>query len=312
LLKELREEAGLSASMMASRIRISREKYDAYERQGPSIPVGILYLISHYLGMTVKVLLSGGKIPMEATITCHSNGEIRFERGEAKDGQAEPMECLEKIQEKKPDKGVVMAVEPENEFRGGKTVSSIGGELPSSKKIEKDKEDDMVFKFKDFLQAIPQRGIIDWQRSYSTNIDFYDKEHREFISMVNELYNAHTAGWKYSQDVFKKVIRWSWGHLQKLRNEETMMERVKYPARNVHRKEHIAFYKEVLRQAKIMNAGKIPDVGEFVLFSREWMASHVGISDRDFGYYLVRLKRRGTLRDIIVKVKQTDRGIIIR
>jgi hemerythrin-like metal-binding protein len=312
LLKELREAAGLSVADMAQNIRISPDRYDQFERGDPAVPVGVLYSISRCLGMDVTVLLSGSKFPMEATITCCSNGDIQFERREAEGGQAEQTghERRENTEEE-----LEIAAEIDAELKGKKTEGPVSRGDNASPYSKKEKEDDKVFRelHKRGLHAIPQKLIIEWQRAYATGIDFFDKQHKEFIELINQLYMANLVGWSYSQEVFKRIIRWALGHIQNLHNEETVMERVGYPTRKIHGREHVVFIKEVLAQARAMQKNQKVNVGAFVLFSRDWMQSHVGISDRDLGSYLIRLKRGGNLSGITMRVKRNaDRPVIVR
>jgi hemerythrin-like metal-binding protein len=303
LLRELREAAGLSAAALARGVQIPPDSYDRYERGDPSVPLEVLYSISLCLGLDVRVSLSGGKFPMEAAITCLSNGEIKFERRKAEGRAAEAAEAAE------------MTAVIENELRGGKTggAKAGGGGAWASPYVKKEKEEQEFFELhKKGLFAIPQSRIIEWQRVYTTGIEFFDKQHKEFINSVNQLYSANIMGWKYSQEVFEKIIRWALLHIQNLHGEEKIMERVGYPARGVHQREHAEFIKEVLKQARTMKAGRKFSAGEFILFSRDWMQSHVGISDRDLASYLIRMKREGKLNGIFMRVRQNkNRRLVV-
>lgn len=58
-IKELRNILEISADDMAASLRISPEKYLAYENGEEDIPASILYEISHKLGVEMSILLTG-------------------------------------------------------------------------------------------------------------------------------------------------------------------------------------------------------------------------------------------------------------
>jgi hemerythrin-like metal-binding protein len=313
LLKELREGAELSAADMARNIRVSAEQYTKYERGDPAIPLEVLYRIARFLEIDVTVLLRGGRILLEAEIICPAKGEVRLERRKAAEGQGGQTEQIKQTEQTKQtneeaDLEKILKDELEDEEQAPAAVKS-GRDVRRSKE---EKEKEFLALYRKGLHALPPKRIIEWQRSYSTGIGFFDEQHKEFIDLINQLYAANTQGWKYSQEVFTRIFRWVLLHIQNLQNENKIMERVNYPARGAHRREHAVFIREVLNQARSFQAGRKNSTGEFVTFARDWIQSHVGITDRDLGSYLIRLKQKGNLSKISMKVRwNLNRPVVV-
>jgi hemerythrin len=281
LIKELREAAGLDAADLARDTGISEVLYKKYENGDPGVSVGALYSISRRLGIDATVLLNGAQPWMETKIICRNNGEILVERPQGGKEQQ------------------------------GKQPKEAAGETVRGKPEEKKKE--YWPPSREELPSIPQKRILEWRQSYSMRIDFFDNAHKDLVKLINQLYTANTASSKdYMRDVFMRTIRWAIKYAQNLRNEEKIMEQVNYPTRGAHKREHVLFIKEVLEQARAFQSNKTNNTGSFVLFLKDWVQSHVGIYDKDLGAYLMRLKREGNLKNIIIRIKRnTDERVII-
>jgi len=74
-VRELRDILEIDADLVAEKIGVDRETYDAYESGSTDIPVGKLYLIAEELGVDPTVLLLGDEPRMvDYTIVRGGNG----------------------------------------------------------------------------------------------------------------------------------------------------------------------------------------------------------------------------------------------
>lgn len=74
-VRELRDILDIDADVIAEKIGVSRETYDAYENAKTDIPVGKLYLIASEMGVDPTVLLLGDEPRMvDYTLVRQGNG----------------------------------------------------------------------------------------------------------------------------------------------------------------------------------------------------------------------------------------------
>ncbi|MDR2376661.1 MAG: bacteriohemerythrin [Treponema sp.] len=138
--------------------------------------------------------------------------------------------------------------------------------------------------------------ILEWQQSYSMGISLFDEQHKELIRLINDLYAASQKGWSYTRVALMRLMRYVLDYFQmNMIKEERIMERIGYPGYREHKREHVAFLKEVLVEVTYLQTNQMIDIKSFILFLRDWILSHVGICDKKLGLYLVRLKKEGNL-----------------
>jgi hemerythrin len=157
-----------------------------------------------------------------------------------------------------------------------------------------------------------RRKILDWHQP--TGMNFFDDPRKQLIDMTNTLYTVNlTGGWTYSRAIFEESLRHALRYFQDMKNEEQIMEKISYPGYRRHKNEHILFLKEIHRQVERYKANQTIDVKTFVLFLKDWVLSHMGVTDRSFIFYLTRLKREGHLAGIIMRMKRTpDNRVVIK
>ena len=79
-IKELREDAEISALDLARDIGINSEDYAGYESGKLDIPISILYKIAARLGVDPTVLLTGEDPRMDNAAVCRAGQEVLIER----------------------------------------------------------------------------------------------------------------------------------------------------------------------------------------------------------------------------------------
>jgi hemerythrin len=286
LIPLFRERAGLSIAEAAQVVGLPVNVYMRYEAGDPDIPLWVLDRIAASFDITVQTLLLGGGSPQVHMHVVYRPGkEIEVEQVED---------------------------ESTADDNGGKALADYAKFIKTddlmTTKISKRKEPEQPDTF------MMTRKILDWQGA-STGMNFFDGPQKEFITMANALYAANlTGGWKYSRKFFEQTLRHAQRYFRTdMRSEELIMEKVLYPDYKTHKAEHILFLKEIVNQVERYKANQPIDVKGFVIFLKDWVLSHMGISDRSFGLYLTKLKREGSLAKIIMQVKRTpDNRVIVR
>ncbi|MDR0623626.1 MAG: bacteriohemerythrin [Treponema sp.] len=158
--------------------------------------------------------------------------------------------------------------------------------------------------------------IVRWHSSYSIGIPLIDAQHRELINLTNKLYEGCMSGREVSRVVFLRTVRGAVDYIgYHFSTEEKIMERVSYPYAeySIHKQQHNDFVREVLREVDDFSSGKKFTPNAFVYFLKDRVLTHIAVTDKKLGEFLVDMKRRGGMRGMTVQVKQqanTNRMII--
>ena len=149
--------------------------------------------------------------------------------------------------------------------------------------------------------------IVTWQKSYSVSIPLIDYQHMELVKLTNKLYRSCLRGKDASKDVFMEVLRGAVGYVgYHFSTEEKIMDRVKYPDFGTHKREHTDFVREVLKTVEELSKNTSINPINFVMYLKEWVLTHIAVSDFALGQHLVNLKKTGALDNMTLKVKTVD------
>ena len=149
--------------------------------------------------------------------------------------------------------------------------------------------------------------IVTWQNSYSVGIPLIDSQHKELVDLTNRLYRSCLKSRDSSKEVFMQVLHGAVGYVgYHFSTEEKVMERVSYPGFSAHKKEHTDFVREVLKTVDDLTNSVYINPLNFVKYLKDWILTHIAVSDTALGKHLINLKRVGSLNDITLKVKSVD------
>ncbi len=126
-----------------------------------------------------------------------------------------------------------------------------------------------------------------WSDDYSVHVRVIDNDHKELVSLVNELHAAIAEG--AAEGVVGHVIaglaRYANEHFER---EEKLMAEYGFPALASHREEHRLFTRVVAAFEKVH--GEAPeelDHDRLAAFLKEWLVHHILGSDRRYVPYLL-------------------------
>jgi hemerythrin len=122
--------------------------------------------------------------------------------------------------------------------------------------------------------------------------------------MANKLYSACHYSNEAAKEQFKKTVHEAVAYVTyHFSTEEKIMVAVNYPGLSVHKKEHNDFTQEVLTQVRAFEEGKkfVPNL--FVRFLKDWVLSHIAVTDSKLGEFLIMLQKEGKLGEITMKKK---------
>jgi hemerythrin len=142
--------------------------------------------------------------------------------------------------------------------------------------------------------------LIKWEDRYSVGINLIDDQHKELIHLTNELYQGCLAGNGEAEGFFFKTIRGVLDYTKfHFSTEEKLMENVRYPHYAEHKKQHEDFVVQVLNDVKSFQEGKKFVPNNFVRYLKDWILSHIALTDTLYAKYIMDLKKQGTLGNVI-------------
>jgi hemerythrin len=140
--------------------------------------------------------------------------------------------------------------------------------------------------------------IVIWDDKYATGIQLIDSQHKELFSLTNELFHACLGRDESINDVFKEImsrmveyVRFHFGA------EQELLQRIKYPDYQEHKKQHDALVRNILESVKEFNEGKKLVPNQFVRTLRDWILSHIALTDKLYVIYITTQMKKGLLSD---------------
>lgn len=129
-------------------------------------------------------------------------------------------------------------------------------------------------------------AFLDWNDGLSVGVGDIDSEHRELVSMLNDLHGALARGEGRTalSGVLDRLVKYTQSHFA---HEEDLMRRYGYPDSWRHTNEHRELTKQVLEVEEKFDQGKILGLPiELMAFLRDWLANHIKNVDAKFGAFL--------------------------
>jgi len=143
--------------------------------------------------------------------------------------------------------------------------------------------------------------MVVWDEKYATGIPLVDSQHKELFSLTNELFRACLYGDEVLKGVFKETmgrmvdyVRFHFGA------EQEILQRINYPGYQEHKKQHDTLVRDILEAVKEYNEGKKLVPNQFVRTLRDWILSHIAVTDKLYVAYIAEQKKKGLLNDKVI------------
>lgn len=130
------------------------------------------------------------------------------------------------------------------------------------------------------------RDQVKWSEAYALGIKLIDDQHKELLSIVNDIFN-HATGREWEEhEYFKGVIKQAVNYIKNhFTTEEKIMITTKYKGYIEHKKNHEDFILKVLTTAKDYESGKRLTLTSFGYFLKDWVLSHIAVMDKKYCDY---------------------------
>lgn len=128
--------------------------------------------------------------------------------------------------------------------------------------------------------------LIEWSDEYSVGLEIFDAEHKKLIAIINELYEAVTAGIDKLalQRISDKLVEYTLMHFK---HEEMYFDDWAYPGAAAHIASHTKLRQQVFDYRKQILEMDSKELGLDMLdFLRDWLNHHIMVEDRKYGTFL--------------------------
>jgi hemerythrin len=141
------------------------------------------------------------------------------------------------------------------------------------------------------------KNIVEWNDRLAIGIPLIDGQHKNLVDMTNKLYMGCLKGDEAARIYFMNTIHEAVDYTKyHFSTEERLMERIRYPEFSSHKKQHEDFIREIFREVSSFTGGRkfVPNL--FVRYLRDWVLTHIAVSDRLIAGYLQGIKKQGLLK----------------
>ncbi|MBU0674760.1 MAG: bacteriohemerythrin [Proteobacteria bacterium] len=129
-------------------------------------------------------------------------------------------------------------------------------------------------------------GKIVWNKAFSVESKYLDKQHKQLIEIVNSFNQALDGGERATMafEVLNRLVRYAEQHF---RDEEKILQMVQYPADQfqAHVREHEKLTEDIYRHCENWSSvgeESLPGIGQFL---KDWLVNHILNTDMQYCKY---------------------------
>jgi hemerythrin len=150
----------------------------------------------------------------------------------------------------------------------------------------------------DVVNDIENTEIVSWSDKYATGIELIDSQHHQLVNLTNELYRACLSGGEERLAVFKEAMSRMVDYVRfHFTAELKLLEAVKYPDYNNHKKMHNDLVEEILTASNTYDDGRKFVPNKFVRTLKDWVFGHIAVYDKLYAAFVAEQKTKGVLTD---------------
>ena len=140
--------------------------------------------------------------------------------------------------------------------------------------------------------------VIAWDNKYNTGINTIDAQHKQLISLTNDLFKAcitkNDELFTTFKDAMGKMVAYVNFHFNA---EMKLMKATNYPNQAEHKKMHDKLVEDIVQAANDFKEGKKYVANKFVHTLVDWICSHIAIYDKQYAIFIMDQKKKGILTD---------------
>ena len=138
--------------------------------------------------------------------------------------------------------------------------------------------------------------LITWDDRFKLDVPIIDDQHKQLVVITNSLHMACLECRDTASRLFILTARDVANYVRyHFSTEERLMTALEYPAIHAHKKQHESFVFEILTRVKQFEEGKKFVPNQFVYYLKDWILSHIALTDKEFADFFINLKQSGKL-----------------
>jgi hemerythrin-like metal-binding protein len=125
-------------------------------------------------------------------------------------------------------------------------------------------------------------SILPWSDMLSVGVKAIDRQHQTLIDILNqfgEQVDKRAGDWEESVTL-SRLVAYTETHFA---FEEALMRKAGYPGMEDHVEEHRQLFQQVADIMTRVTSGEKPDPQELMIFLRDWLSTHILVTDKALG-----------------------------
>ncbi|MDR1238491.1 MAG: bacteriohemerythrin [Treponema sp.] len=132
-----------------------------------------------------------------------------------------------------------------------------------------------------------KNNIVEWDNRYTVGIQLIDDQHKELLRLINCFYLGCINGEENTKSQLRLSAHGLVGYIKyHFATEEQFLERIKYPDRAAHKRQHDEFIRETLERAEHFDRSRAASPKNFVRYIRNWILAHITLIDKKYATYI--------------------------
>ncbi len=127
---------------------------------------------------------------------------------------------------------------------------------------------------------------IRWNEQFSVTNEFIDNQHKQIISIINDLYESQRKDDQFEtmESIFIRLKEYANTHF---RDEEKLLAEWQYPNLKEHHEAHQKLINKLLEEQKeFINMKKQYPIRQLLSFIKEWLVDHLYTMDKKYIPYI--------------------------
>jgi len=124
-------------------------------------------------------------------------------------------------------------------------------------------------------------AFINWNDTYSVQIEEIDNQHKKLIALINELFDSMQKG--QSRTVIGRILNDLIDYTAiHFKTEETYFDRFNYEGSSEHKEKHKRLVDNVIKVKSDFESGKISVSADLLKFLKRWLFEHILETDKKY------------------------------
>lgn len=125
------------------------------------------------------------------------------------------------------------------------------------------------------------KNMVIWEDVYKTGIEVIDNQHKKFVEILNQLYDAvdNHKDKKAIDQVFEGLVNYGKYHFA---TEEKYFDEFNFEEALEHKEKHKEFKQKIADYQAKINNGQIEITNDLINFLEEWLVTHLVEVDKKY------------------------------